>query len=215
MATPRLRPDRSLSVDGGIDQAFWKNRARFAATYFYTRLQEVVIFDTSALITPATDPYGRYGGYRNSSGGLARGVELSGVLSPTRTWNVTAAYTFTNARERNPIIGDNLRTFAIPDHQFSTTLIKHVNARFMISSSLLLSSNYLAAVYDPATFANRAYRFDGLARLQVGASYRLPLGERGALRFFGNGDNIGNQHYYETGYRTPAATGMGGLRYEF
>ena len=48
---PRLRPDRSIAVDAGIDQTHSiKNRLRASATYFYTRLQEVIIFDFSGAI---------------------------------------------------------------------------------------------------------------------------------------------------------------------
>ncbi|HKP71964.1 MAG TPA: TonB-dependent receptor plug domain-containing protein, partial [Pyrinomonadaceae bacterium] len=38
---PRLRPERSLAFDAGLDQTLARNRVRASATYFYTRLQEV------------------------------------------------------------------------------------------------------------------------------------------------------------------------------
>ena len=34
---PNLCPDRSSSIDGGIDQTLWNSRVRLSATYFYTR----------------------------------------------------------------------------------------------------------------------------------------------------------------------------------
>jgi vitamin B12 transporter len=73
----RLRPDRSVAFDAGIDQTLYRNRLRASATYFYTRLQEVIILDFSGVINPATDPFGRFGGYLNTNGGIACGLELS------------------------------------------------------------------------------------------------------------------------------------------
>ncbi len=64
MAIRGWKPDRSIAFDAGIDQTLYRNRLRVSATYFYTELQQVIIFDFSGLIDPATDPFGRFGGYR-------------------------------------------------------------------------------------------------------------------------------------------------------
>src|SRR5262245_51162693 len=65
---PRLKPERSIAVDGGIDQTFLRGRARISATYFYTRLQNIIDFGS----LPPGDPFGRpFGGYLNLGGGLA------------------------------------------------------------------------------------------------------------------------------------------------
>lgn len=87
---PRLRPERSIGIDGGFDQSFWKQRARLSATYFYTRLQDVIIFTDSI---PADDPYDRSFGYANSKGGLSRGVEMSARVTPTASLSLTGSYT--------------------------------------------------------------------------------------------------------------------------
>src|SRR6266508_2233430 len=77
---PRLEPERSIAVDGGIDQTFLRGRARVSATYFYTRLQNIINFGS----LPPNDPFGRFfGGYLHLGGGLARGVELSAEISST------------------------------------------------------------------------------------------------------------------------------------
>ncbi len=43
---PTLRAEQSISVDGGIDQRFSRGRALFGATYFYTRLQRIIDFNS-------------------------------------------------------------------------------------------------------------------------------------------------------------------------
>ena len=211
---PRLRPGRSLAFDAGFDQMFG-TRAKISATYFYTWLQELIIFDFSGAITPTVDPYGRYGGYRNTDGGIARGAELSGSLAATRRLSLTAAYTYTNALERTPLVENILRTFVTPVHQYSASATERLSDRLTLFFSFTGSGTYLAPVFDPNSFASRAYRFSGLRRAQAGANYRLPLGEFRALRFIGKVDNLFNQDYYESGFRTPGATAAGGIQFEF
>lgn len=212
---PRLRPDRSIAVDGGLDQAFFKNRLRTSATYFYTRLQEVIIFDFSGIINPATDPFGRFGGFRNTNGGIARGVELSMTTTPTRALNVSAAYTYTKAQQRTPQVPGTLRTLVIPDHQFSLVATQRFGRRFLVNFDFAASSEYLAPILDPMTFINRAYRFRGLAKADLGASYTLPLNESRSFRFFGYVDNLFGREYFESGFLTPGRTGRAGATFVF
>jgi len=212
---PRLRPDRSIAVDGGIDQTFYRNRVRASATYFYTRLQEVIIFDFSGVINPARDPFGRFGGYRNTNGGIARGVELSMTAAPARTLSVSAAYTYTKSLQRTPQVPGVLRSLVVPDHQFSLVANQRFGRRVLVNFDLSASSNYLAPMFDPNTFVSRAFRFRGLARADFGVSYTLPLGELRSLRFFGCVDNIFGREYFENGFRTPGRSGRAGASLSF
>src|SRR6266536_54117 len=212
---PRLRPDRSIAIDAGIDQTLYKNRLRASATYFYTRLQEVVIFDFSGAINPATDPFGRFGGYRNTNGGIARGVELSMTVTPTRALNFSAAYTYTKSLQRTPQVQGVLRSLVIPDHQFSLVVTQRFGRRVLVNLDLAASSDYLAPIFDPNTFASRAYRFHGLAKADLGGSYTLPLNESRSLRFFGYVDNLFDGEYFESGFRTPGRTGRAGATFVF
>lgn len=209
---PRLRPERSIAVDGGIDQAFFHQRLRTSITYFYTRLQDVIIFDFSGVISPRTDPFGRFGGYRNTKGGLARGMEFSALLSATRLLDVSVAYTYTNAIERTPIVVGVLRSFLTPNNQLSAVVTQHLGQRFVVTFDVTASSNYLGQIFGRT---NRAYRFDGIKKADIGVSYRIPLAEFKAIRVFAKADNLFNQTYYESGFRTPGVTGVSGLQFEF
>ncbi|MBI4458619.1 MAG: TonB-dependent receptor [Acidobacteria bacterium] len=209
---PRLHPERSIAADGGIDQSFFSQRLRTSATYFYTRLHDVIIFDFSGAINPATDPFGRIGGYRNTKGGLARGVEVSSLISANRSLDISVAYTYTNSLQRTPIIGGILRSFRIPAHQVSVVTTQRLGERLFVTLDFTASSNYLAQIFGRAS---RAYRFDGIKKADLGLSYRIPLREFKAVRFFAKIDNLFNQTYYESGFRTPGATGVGGLQFEF
>ncbi len=210
---PRLAPEHSITFDAGIDQTFAKGHVRASATYFYTRLQQVIAFATLS----GPDPFGRFFGYYNSQGGLSRGIETHVAVAPVAALNLSASYTFVNAVERTPVISGVLRTLEIPRHQFSATATWRAGKRMLLTFDTLDSGNYLGPVFPDfvTAFATRAYRFDGLRRVNAGASYRLPLGEFRAVRFFVRGENLVNQEYFENGFRTPGRTVNGGIQFEF
>jgi vitamin B12 transporter len=213
---PRLKPEKSLAFDVGIDQTFADNRVRASATYFYTELRRIIIFDFSGLIDFTTDPFGRFGGYLNTDGGIARGAEFELRATPFRTLNLTAAYTFTKAQQRTPQVPGTIHSLVIPDHQFSIVATQHVGRRVLINFDFSASSNYIGAVIDPETFTSRGYRFKGLAKADLGASYSFPLGdERRQLRFFGYVDNLFDREYFESGFRTPGRSGRAGASFVF
>jgi iron complex outermembrane receptor protein len=208
---PRLKPERSIAFDAGIDQTFQNNRVRLSATYFYTQLREIIIFDFSGLIDFATDPFGRFGGYLNTNGGIARGAEVELRATPTRTLNLTAAYTFTKAQQRTPQVPGTIRSLVVPDHQFSFVATQRFGRRLLVNFDFSASSNYLGAIFDPVTFTSRGYRFKGLAKADLGASYSLPLGDdKRQIRFFGYVENLFDREYFESGFRTPGRTGRAG-----
>jgi outer membrane receptor protein involved in Fe transport len=210
---PRLKPEHSMSVDAGFDQTFWAGRVKTSASYFYTWLQDVINFDTSGLINPATDPFGRYIGYLNTQGGISRGVELSGTVAPTRSLKVTTAYTYVNAIERTPIVGDVLETFVVPKNQISVLVTEQATSRLLLTFDTIDSSSYLAPLYGDVV--TQTYRFGGVHKVNLGASYRIPINEYRAIRLFVRANNIFNQTYFESGFPTAGRTVLGGLHFEF
>lgn len=210
---PRLKPEHSTSLDAGFDQTFLKGRLKTSASYFYTWLQDVINFDTTGLINPATDPFGRFIGYLNARGGISRGFEASATVAPIRSLNVTTAYTYVNAIERNPIVGDVLQTKVVPRNQFSLIAMERPTSRLTLTFEALESSSYLAPVFGDTV--TQTYRFAGIHKVSAGASYRIPIKEYQAIRFFVQANNILNQTYFESGFPTPGRTASGGLQFEF
>ena len=206
---PGLAPERSTTLDAGIDQSLFRNRASVSATYFYTQLHQTIGFR----LLPAADPFGRFFGYLNLQGGLSRGAELSARVSPHRSLDITSSYTFVNAIERTALDGV-VRRMVIPRHQFSVAATQRVGQRMVVTFDTLQSGAFLAPIFS-ASFSQRVYRFDGLRRVNAGVSYRLPLGEFRAVRFYGRAENLAGQDYYENGFRTPRRTAVGGLQLEF
>lgn len=211
LGDPRLAPERSIAFDAGVDQSLGAGRARLSATYFYTRLQEVVGFGD----TP-NDPFGRlFGGFLNTGGGLARGLELAGNFAPARALDLFASYTYTNSDQRRPQIENVLRSLAIPNHQFTLVATGRFGRRVAAGFSLVASGDYLAPIFDDRTFRTRAYRFAGMRRADLTAGYTLPLSESRSLRLFGKVENLFDQQYYENGFRTPGINGRAGAALNF
>lgn len=215
---PRLAPERAISVDGGVDQYFAGQKVKISATYFYTRLQETIGFDsTGAIVNPATDPYGRFLGYYNTPGGLARGVELSVESKLPGRMLVRSAYTYTNSRDRISEYSDGvLQPPQIVPQLFSASIAKQFGTHWDAEIDCLVGSHY----YYPF-FAN-VYPYDSVplvfeARRQANLSigYTLPLSERRRVRIYSRFDNLNNQTYYEEGFLTPGFVVRGGMQVFF
>lgn len=218
---PLLKPERSSAFDAGIDQAFHSDRVRVSATYFYTDIRDSIDFGFCVpQCLPSPDPLGRFSGYYNSNGRVARGVETSGELRPTASTGIFASYTFTNSDERNPL---NLAVPAspgVPAHNFTAVVTQRFGQRFWINADLLGSSSYLFPFFnfDFATFESRyfMYRFKGSRRIDVTAGYTFPIGGSSvSLRLYGTIENVTGYKYFENGFRTAGRTGRIGLNLSF
>ena len=178
---PRLKPEHSTSIDAGIDQSFLAGRFKLSASYFYTWLQNVINFDTTGLIDPATDPYGRFIGYLNTRGGISRGVETSAAIAPTRLLENLPpripTWTPSSARPSSAACFKPFRSSAQSVLQRASHAASR-QALAPLSLDALASTSYLAPIYGDIGWARRPTRFNGIHKVNVGASYRIPLEER-------------------------------------
>jgi iron complex outermembrane receptor protein len=210
---PQLKPERTFAFDFGFDQYFASNRLKLSASYFYTRLQNVVAYGD----TPADDPYGRYGGYINVGGGLARGVEVSGEARPWRSMLIQASYVYTNAIEKNPILTNGfLESIRIFPHAGTLVATQQVSKRIQVTGTFLGASDYISGVfYVYSAGGNRPYLFPGPRKLDLTTSYTMPVGEHNSLKLYVRVQNALNQTYFEDGFQTPKAWASGGLKFLF
>jgi vitamin B12 transporter len=207
---PGIEPERSVSIDAGVDQTLSRGRALLSATWFHTRLTRVIAFQS---LDRAADPFGRSSGYRRADGRTARGVELSTRLRPHRTLQVSVAYTFVDAP---PPVGsrDGLpRASAISAHQYSA-VVSQTLGRLQLSIEVEAAGDHYVTLFDPVSFGSRAYRFAGVRKGDLAGSYRLPLAHA-SLRIFGAVENAFDRRYFVQGFRTAGRTARGGLAVTF
>jgi len=210
LGDPRLKPERSIAVDGGIDQTFLRGRARVSATYFYTRLQNIIGFGS----TPPDDPFGRlFSGFVNLGGGLARGVELSAEISPAPSTSLFASYTYTNADQRSPNAAGRLAALEVSDHLFTLVATQRVGRRVDVTFDLSAVSDYSPSFPFPSF--GTLYIFDGYVKADLVAAYTLPIDDRLSLRLYGKVENVFDRAYTESGFRAPGALFIGGAAFRF
>jgi len=183
---------------------------RLGATWFYTRLQNIISFGS----LPPNDPFNRpFGGYLNIAGGLARGAELSAQISPTRSTDVFASYTYTNADQRTANAAGYLTVPGTSDHLFTLVATQRIGRRFDLTFDLSAVSDYSPSFPSPSF--NTLYIFDGYVKADLGAGYTLPIDDRRSVRFYGKVDNVLDRTYFESGFRAPGAVFIGGATLRF
>ena len=206
---PGLRPERLLAADAGFDQYFFSSRVRVSGTYFYTRIQEAIIFDFSNIV-PATDPWGRFGGYSNTRGGLARGLEWSIEAMPYRSLTLQSSYTWTNADDRVSQLADgSLRAVRVSDHMFTAAATQRIGRRLDLTFDLAAASDYVVP------FTRQPVRFEGPVRGDIVLSWTQPLSDNRSVRFYTRVENVFNREYLEEGFRTPKAWAVAGIKWFF
>ena len=208
---PTLRAEQSISVDAGFDQRVARDRARFGATYFYTRLQRVIAFK-GFIIDPLG--LGRFSGYVNQPGGISRGIETYVEAAPWRGGDWRASYTYTNSDRFVPARGMQPE-YVIPKHLFGMTLNQRYRS-FLVSFDLNHTGAYLAPVFEnDFPFRTAELTFPGYTKADLFGSYERAMSERVVITFFGGAENLFAARYFENGFRAPGIVGRGGVNFRF
>ncbi len=211
---PRLGPDRYNNVDAGIDQYLFGNRVRASATWFYSRAVSLTGFDSSGGIDAATDPFGRFIGYINGSGGISRGVELGVEAKLTRSTIVNVAYTHVNAnQDRDISVAGFFTPGRIHNHVWSYVVSHDWTRRFNTTADFISMSGSFDFYF--AAGRSRAFANPSFNKTDLVASYLVWEGERRSARVYGKVDNLFNQTYYHSGWLAPGAVGLLGLNLQF
>ena len=209
---PRLEPERAVSFDGGVDQWLFDSKLQLSATAFYTDLQEIIIFDF-ANFPAATDPFGRFSGYRNAGGGRARGVEVSAQAAPGISTNLRISYTYTDSESVTPTIGDDF--YGVPGlskHLFTLSATQWIADRLNVTFDLFAASDYLLSPYGAL---GRRMIFGGPVKGDLVVRYDLLARPDLGLDLYAKVENLLDHAYYEDGFLTPGAWAIGGLRVRY
>jgi outer membrane receptor protein involved in Fe transport len=125
----------------------------------------------------------------------------------------SVAYTFADAPP--PAGGDDglPRAAAVSAHQLSALVTQRLGA-LQISFEAEKAGDHYVTLFDPVGFSSRAYRFDGLTKVDVAASYRLSRGRPGT-RLFGTVENVFDRTYFVQGFRAAGRVARGGMAVAF
>ena len=206
---PTLKAEQSISVDGGFDQSMANDRARFGATYFYTRLQRAIAFRSFV-----TDPLGvgRFFGYVNQPGGISRGIETYAEVVPWRNGNLRASYTYTNS-DRFVSGAGAQPEYVIPKNLFSLDFSQRYRA-VQFNFDLNYTGYYIAPVFESNfPFRMAELTFPGYVKADLFVSYERAISDSVGMTLFGGADNLFGVKYYENGFRAPGFVARGGVTF--
>ncbi len=189
-----LRPERSKSYDAGIDQSLADGRALISLTAFLRNTTDQINYDN------ATFTYGNIDRTR------AKGVEATLALRPVDALNVTASYSYIDARDRSGRLAfDGKRLPRRAEQAVS------VSADYDWSFGLSTGAT-VTLVGDSFDDAANSVRLDGYALAGIRAS--LPVG--GNFEIYGRVDNLFDADYATAaGFGTYGRAAYGGVRARF
>ncbi len=215
LGDPGLKPERTLAVDGGVEQTILKDRLKLTAVYFYTTLIDTIGFGN--FVPNIGTTVRPFGGYENQKGGIARGAEFSASVKASGSTDIFASYTYTNSDQRAPQVTGNreISTLGIPNSQFTMVVTQRIG-RFWANFDLLASSSYLAPIFSNSSFQTYVYRFEGNRRGDLTGGYTFRLNnEKLSLRAFGTIENVFGNEYFENGFRTAGRNARLGISFGF
>lgn len=189
-----LRPERSKSYDLGIDQSLADGRAVMSLTAFLRNTTDQINYDN------ATFTYGNIDRTR------AKGVEATLALRPVDALNVTASYSYIDARDRSERPGFDGKRLPRRAEQ-AISLSADYDWSFGLSTGATLT-----LVGDSFDDAANLVPLDGYALAAIRASF--PVGEH--VEIYGRIDNLFDADYATaSGYGVYGRAAYGGVRLRF
>jgi outer membrane receptor protein involved in Fe transport len=207
---PGLKPERSASLDGGVEQTLRGGKFLTSATVFFNRYDDLIVTVGRSLVDASH--------YRtdNISNARSRGVELFGSAKPAHPLTLRATYTFLDteilsvdrlARIAPPPfhVGDPL--IRRPRHQGSADLT-YTDARFTAFAEVTSRSEILDVEPNFGSFGG-LFVSPGYVVVNAGASVRVARGLDVTARVL----NLADRQYEETlGYPALRRSVMAGIR---
>lgn len=215
LGDPELKPEKSFTIDAAVEQEFLADRLRLSATYFYTKLFETIGFGSAARAIPNVPR--PFGGYFNTGGGISRGAEFEGRTKISDSTEMIATYTFTNSVQRVAAVAGNpnLKTFGVPEHQFTLVATQRFK-RAWVNFDFTGTSSYLAPIFSNSTFSTYIFRFKGNRRGDLTGGYTIPFRRDSMnVRVFGTIENLFGYEYFENGFGTTGRTARLGVSFGF
>jgi outer membrane cobalamin receptor len=216
---PQLKPERSISVDAGVEQRFLNDKAVIDVTYFYNLYKDQIV--TLGGSFSGLSPF--------SSANLARsrayGLENSLRLRPISSLEVMAEYTWLNtaALALDGTTGVQLPFFVgeplIRRPRSSAGYnITWTHGRLMLNSNASIRGAVLDLEPNDGTFAcvlfpgqPCVFRSHGYVDANAGFAYQFPRG----IEIYGRLNNFLNQSYEESfGFPALKLNFVSGIRVE-
>jgi outer membrane cobalamin receptor len=208
---PQLKPERTRSLDSGVEQKLLGDKLSLDATYFYNRYYDLIVSLGGSLAT-----LGHYT-TENLANSRAQGAEFSAKLRPARWLFVTGSYTLLHTRILSL---DGSTDLAPNDYQVGQPLTRRPEnsgeltaaiTRGRVSVDLTGYFRGRALFEEPSLGASGGLFWDkGYSNIGVNLNYALGHG----VTAYGNLRNALNEHYEEVfGYPSLRLNFVAGLKW--
>ena len=202
-----LQPEEFDSWEIGVEQRLF-DRAVVSATYFNRQADNEIRYNGCS--TPSTDPLctvngaGRWGYYRNVQKTEAQGVELIGRVDVTERLNVSANYTWTDAKSASGAT-DGKRLTRRPEHMANFA----ADYAFAFGLKTGVAVRYVGETFNNDT---NTVKVDAYTLVDLRASY--PIND--TLEVYGRIENAFDEDYQTVlNYGVPGRGVFGGVRVRF
>jgi outer membrane cobalamin receptor len=215
---PKLKPEKSVSFDAGIEQRLINDRAVFDITYFYNRFKDQIVVlggNLQNLSTFTSD---------NLANSRAQGVETSLRLRPFRSLELAAEYTWLDsgilALDGSTLVQTPFavgQPFIRRPRSSAGYNITWRHKHLMVNTNAYIRGGVLDVEPNDGTFACSLglpclFRNGGYVLENAGFSYELPRG----VEIHGRLNNFLNQKYEEAlGFPALHLNFMTGIRFHF
>lgn len=205
---PGLKPERSISLDAGIEHVFPGARVALDATFFANRYDDLIVSVGSSYMGPSQ--------YRtdNIANARATGLELGAKWQAGSRLMVRGAYTFLSTEvldiDDSPgaapfpfVVGDQL--IRRPNHQGSLE-VRYTQSR--VTAFAIVNGRGEMLDLEPS-FASSTYPSEGYAVVSAGATVTITRTIQGFARV----TNLFDRAYEDAlGFPAPGITGVAGIR---
>ncbi len=202
-----LQPEEFDSWEIGVEQRLF-DRAVVSATYFNRQADNEIRYNGCS--TPSTDPLctvngaGRWGYYRNVQKTEAQGVELVGRVDVTERLNVSANYTWTDAKSASGAT-DGKRLTRRPEHMANFA----ADYAFAFGLKTGVAVRYVGETFNNDT---NTVKVGAYTLVDLRASY--PINDN--LEVYGRIENAFDEDYQTVlNYGAPGQGVFGGVRVRF
>ncbi|MEO6314202.1 MAG: TonB-dependent receptor [Chitinophagaceae bacterium] len=204
-----LKPEKSMSYEGGVQYVNTRNTVNLRATYFNRTIKNVIIFK-SLFVAP-------YGQYDNADQQHDHGFELEATIRPTEKWNIVANYAFTDGKvsSRSAATANDTSFYNLyrrPKNAFNTSIGYQASSKLYTSIGLRWVDKRDDLFFNSNTFATEKKVLGAYYNLDVYASYQAVR----FVKFFADLRNITNQQYFDLyGYNSRRFNFMAGAMFNF
>lgn len=208
VGNPNLAPERTRTLDYGVEQQFWEGRGRLELDGFDNLFRDQIAFETTNFQTFS-------GTYFNIGRASAKGAEVSLEIAPVRGLRAIGSYTYLDSRviesgnPSTPALEAGRWLLRRPRHSGSVQLLWNWRRMNVTSTTVFVGrrqdSDFVGLV-PPLLWSS------GYTDSDLSWSYRSV----GHMTYFGSVENVLNEKYMQVlGYPALKRTCRAGIRLEF